>query len=204
MGGLSFSSVPRPGAPASRRRRPSRPLWRRPRADPLPSQGQALVPSHHVNLIDLDFPLQRHGRGLDHQTVAQLIRHGLRIGPAELQLPGDLPVGEVQAHEVKAQYPHAQRLVMAGQHRAGEVVEAPSTRLAAVALPAGLRLVTAVADHCRACTEGALDTLGPAMLAHQGEALGVVNQGRKIDQVGSSHQGAASSRGWVRASYTNS
>jgi hypothetical protein len=93
---------------------------------------------------------------------------------------------------------------MAGQHRAGEVVKAPGTLFAAVALPAGLRLVTAVADHHRARAEGAPDALGPAMLAHQGEALGVINQGRKIDQVGSSHPGEASSRGWVRASYTNS
>ena len=158
------------------------------------------MPGYQVNLIDLDFPLQRHGRGLDHQTVAQLIRHGLHIGPAELQLPGDLPVGEVQAHDVKAQHPHAQRLVMAGQHRAGEVVEAPRTLLAAVALPAGLRLVTAVAGHRRACAEGAPDTLGPAMLAHQGEAFGIVDQGREIDQVGSSHKGEASSRGRVRVS----
>src|SRR5215472_7449825 len=93
---------------------------------------------------------------------------------------------------------------MASQHRAGEVVEAPSTLLAAVALPAGLRLVTAVADHRRACAEGAPDTLGPAMLAHQGEALGVINQGRKIDRVESSHKGAASSHGRVRVSYINS
>jgi hypothetical protein len=103
--------------------------------------------------------------------VAQLICHGLHIGHAELQLSGDLPVGEVQAHEVKAQHPHAERLVMAGQHRAGEVVEASSTLLAAGALPARLRLVMAVADHRRACAQGAPDTLGPAMLAHQGEAL---------------------------------
>src|ERR1700740_572765 len=52
--------------------------------------------------------------------------------------------------------------------------------------------------------KGAPDTLGPAMLAHQGEALGVVDQGREIDQVGSSHPGEASSRGRVRVSYTKS
>jgi hypothetical protein len=162
------------------------------------------VPGHHVDLVDLDLARKLHGRRFGYQTVAQLIRHGLHIGHAELQLLGDLPVGEVQTHEVEAQHPHAQRLVMAGQHRACEIVEAPGTLLAAVALPAGLRLVITVADHRRARAEGASDTLGPAMLAHQGEALGVVHQGREIDQVGSSHQGAASSRGWVRASYTNS
>jgi len=38
MGGLSFSSVPRPGAPASLRRRPSRPFW------PLPPAGLCARP----------------------------------------------------------------------------------------------------------------------------------------------------------------
>ena len=59
------------------------------------------MPGHHVNLIDLDLARKLHGRRFGYQTVAQLIRHGLHIGPAELQLPGDLPVGEVQAHEVE-------------------------------------------------------------------------------------------------------
>ncbi len=30
---------------------------------------------------------------------------------------------KVQAHEVEAQRPHAQRLVVPGQHRAGQVIE---------------------------------------------------------------------------------
>jgi len=34
MGGLSFSSVPRPGAPASLRQRPSRPFWQSPPVGP--------------------------------------------------------------------------------------------------------------------------------------------------------------------------
>ena len=46
-----------------------------------------------------------------------------------------------------AQHPHPQRPVMAGQRRAGEVVEASRTRLAAVALPVGLPVVAAVPDH---------------------------------------------------------
>src|ERR1700749_1390122 len=111
---------------ASMRSRTWPPRWITPRMGGL-ALSSLQGPGAPVNLIELDFPLQRHGRGLDHQTVSQLIRHGLHIGPAELQLPGDLPVGEVQAHEVKAQYPHAQRLVMAGQHRAGEVVKASRT-----------------------------------------------------------------------------
>src|SRR3954451_14825292 len=68
---LSFASVPRPGAPASLRRRPSRPLGHR--------RGLALVPGHDVDLVDLHLALQPHGRDLGNQAAAQLLRHGLHI-----------------------------------------------------------------------------------------------------------------------------
>jgi hypothetical protein len=173
MGGFSFSSVPRPGAPASLRRRPNRPLGHRRRL--------ALVPGHDVDLVDLNLALQPHGWSLGNQAVAQLLGHGLHLRPIEAQFLGDLPVREVQPHEVQAQHPHPQRLVMAGQHRAGEVVEAPRTRLAPIPLPVGLGLVKAVADHATAAAGRAADTLRPAMLAHQGEALGIVDQHREVD-----------------------
>src|SRR5215218_10033007 len=118
IGGLSFSRVPRPG-----------------------------VPAYHLNLVDLHLTFERHLRGLGGQAVAQLLRHGLHVRPAKAQLPGDLLVREVQPHEVEAQHPHPQWLVMPGQHRAGEVVEAPSTRLTAIALPSLLGVVAPVPDH---------------------------------------------------------
>ena len=82
---------------------------------------------------------------------------------------------------------------MPGQHRAGEVVKASVTRLAAVSLPMRLLLVMAVPDDLRAAAVKASHTLRPAMLAHQCEALGIVQQSRKIDQVGHGHNGPGSS-----------
>src|SRR3954464_9095298 len=73
-----------------------------------------------------------------------------------------------------AEHPHSQRPVASGQHGAGEVVKAPSTRLAPVALPTRLRVVTPVPDYRIAAAAGAAHALGPAVLAHQREALGVV------------------------------
>src|SRR5437764_10099727 len=72
MGGLSFASVPRPGAPASLRRRPSRPFRHCCRL--------TFVSSDDVDLVDLDLTLQLHGRDVGNQTVAQLLRHGLPVG----------------------------------------------------------------------------------------------------------------------------
>src|SRR5215203_1240547 len=80
----------------------------------------------------------------------------------------------------------------AGQRRAGEVVKAPGSRLAAIPLPIGLSLVAPVPDHRVTAATGAAHALRPAALAHQGEALGVVHQAREVDQVGCSHGGGGS------------
>src|SRR6059058_1247820 len=80
-----------------------------------------------------------------------------------------------------------------GQHRAGEVVKAPSAGLAPIALPMRLGVVAPVADHRIAAAAGTAHALGPAVLAHQREALGVVEQGREIDQIDGWHDGAGSS-----------
>src|SRR3954447_25998780 len=83
---------------------------------------------------------------------------------------------------------------MPGQHCAGEVVEAPGAGLAAIALPSALRVVTPVPDNREAVTPRTTHAIGPAMLAHQGEALGVVQKSREVDQIGCSHDDGGSSR----------
>jgi hypothetical protein len=83
---------------------------------------------------------------------------------------------------LQAQHPNPQRLVMAGQHRAGEVVEAPRTFLAALALPVRLVVVAPVADHRGSIAPGATYAFWPAVLGHEGEALGVVQQAGQVDQ----------------------
>src|SRR4051812_29985732 len=83
--------------------------------------------------------------------------------------------------------------MVSGQHGAGEVVETPGARLAPVALPMRLGVVAPVADHRIAAATGAAHALGPAVLAHQREALGVVQQGREIDQIDGWHDGGGSS-----------
>ena len=81
---------------------------------------------------------------------------------------------------------------MSGQHRAGEIVEACGAGLAPVALPVRLGVVATVAHHGAAAAAGAAHALRPAVLAHQGEALGVIDQGGKIDQVRCGHGGKRS------------
>jgi hypothetical protein len=153
------------------------------------------VPGHDVDLVDLHLTFQCCCRDPGHQPVAQLLGHELHVRAGEPQLQGDLPVGEVQAHEVEAQDPDPERLVVPGQHRAGEIVEATRASLAPVALPVRLRVVAAVPHHGIAAASGAANALRPAMLPHQGEALGVIDQRREVDQVRCAHGDKRSCKG---------
>src|SRR4051794_21571225 len=111
----------------------------------------------------------------------------MHVRGAETQFRGGLPVGQVQTHEVEAQHPDPQRLVVPGQHCPAEVVKARRARLAAIPLPMRLRLVMPVPDHRVAVASRATDALWPAVLAHQGEALRVVEQGCQVDWVHCGH-----------------
>lgn len=64
----------------------------------------------------------------------------------QVQFLGNLRVGQVQAHEVQAQDPDGQGLVVPGQRRPGQVVEALAARLAPVALRMPIRPVVAAPD----------------------------------------------------------
>jgi hypothetical protein len=57
-----------------------------------------------------------------------------------------------------------------------------------------LRVVVPVPDHRVAAAPGTAHAIGPAMLAHEGEAFGVVHQAGEVDQVQCSHDGGNSSR----------
>src|SRR5215217_1784924 len=100
---------------------------------------------------------------------------------------GNLPVGQVQTQEVEAQYPDPQRLVVPGQHCPAEVVKARRARLAAIPLSMRLCVVVPVPDHRVAAASRTTDALWPAVLAHQGEALRVVEQGGEVDRVHCGH-----------------
>src|SRR5215210_2987759 len=92
--------------------------------------------------------------------------------------------------------------MVSGQHCPGEVVKAPGAGLAPIALPMRLGVVAPVADHRIATAAGAAHALGPAVLAHQREALGIVQQGREIDQIDGCHDGDGSSQEPVNYSYS--
>jgi hypothetical protein len=107
----------------------------------------ALVPGNHIDLVDLDHALKLHPGGRANEAFLQARSHRMDVVFVQAQFPGDLQIGEVQPHEIQAQYPDPERLVMARQDCSGQVVEAAAAAFATVALAVALLLVVTIADH---------------------------------------------------------
>src|ERR1035437_4102169 len=93
----------------------------------------------------------------------------------------DLFIREIQPHEIEAEDPDPQRLVMASEDRPGQVVEEFLTGLALVALSLRLgRIVTLFRDPRRVAM-GTGYTLRPTQLTDCLEALDVVDEVLDVD-----------------------
>jgi hypothetical protein len=143
-GSFSVAWVPRPFQPPSARRAfGSGDLLR-----------LALVSGYDVGLVALDDPDSGTGSFLG-EALAQAFRHGMHVVLVQVQLLGNLRVGQVQ-------HPHRQGLVLPGQRRPGQVVEAPAARLALVVPQAALRPVVAAPNHLAAAQCGQADAVLPS------------------------------------------
>ncbi len=143
----------------------------------------AFVARHHVDLVDLDDALKLDLLGLGEQTRAQARRHGLGIVLMQIEFVGNLAVGEVEPHEIQAQHPDAQRLMMAREDRPAQIIKTAAATLATVALPVLLGVVNAVADDGATGAAWAANAVGPAMLTDHLVAFRVVDEGGEVDQL---------------------
>src|SRR3954452_339150 len=96
----------------------------------------------------------------------------------------DLAVRQVYSHEVRAQDPGRDRLMMSGQNGSRQIIEAILAGLAQVSLSVPLAIVMAVADHSCAAAVEADNAVRPAELPNDFIALRFVEQVRQLDQHG--------------------
>jgi len=94
--------------------------------------------------------------------MAQAFGHRMHVVLVQVEFLGNLRVGQVQAHEVQAQDPDGQGLVLPGQRRPGQVVEAPAARLTLVAPQMALRPVVAAPEGFATVAVGAVNARLPA------------------------------------------
>src|SRR3954471_3271639 len=139
--------------------------------------GIALVSGDNVELVELDIPAQDDVGRLRHDAVAQHLGHGLGVALAHTQFVRDLTVRQVHSHEIRAQDPGRDRLMMSGQNGSRQVIEAILACLAQVSLPVPLAIVMAVADHTSATAVKADNAVRPAELTNDFRALRFVEQG---------------------------
>src|SRR3954469_21192598 len=145
--------------------------------------GIALVPGDDVELVELDVAAQDHLGCLRHDAVAQHLGHGLGVALAQTQFLRDLTVRQVYSHEVRAQDPGRNGLMMSGQNGSRQVIEAVLAGLAQVSLSVPLAIVMTVADHACAAAVKADNAVRPSELTNDFIALRFVEQGRQLDQV---------------------
>ena len=121
-----------------------------------------LMSRHNIDFIAFDFTAEDlDGLALD-DPFAELGGHRLGLVGVEIQLLSDLFIGEVQAHEVEAEDPDPQWLVMTGEDGAGQVIEELLTGLASVALACRLGRVMALLGDPPGRAVWTSHPLGPA------------------------------------------
>lgn len=136
---------------------------------------------HNIDFIAFDFTAEDlDGLALD-DPFAELGGHRLGLVGVEIQLLSDLFIGEVQAHEVEAEDPDPQGLVMAGEDGAGQVIEELLTGLASVALACRLGRVMALLGDPPGRAVWTSHPLGPAQVADGLETFHVVDQVADVD-----------------------
>ena len=102
--------------------------------------------------------------------------HLLNIAAVQIQLPGDLLIGQIQSHEVQAQDPDLERLMVPSEDGAGQIIEAFSARLTLIALPGRLLLIGTSSGHTLGITTRALSSFWPMKLSDRVIALGIIYQ----------------------------
>ena len=102
---------------------------------------------NHVDFVTFDLSREDHRRLSRHDPLPQLSGHVMSAVFIQPQLTSDLPIRQIQTHEVQAQQPDAQRLMMPRENGVGEIIKVPPATATQVALPIRLSLVQAPLRH---------------------------------------------------------
>ena len=94
----------------------------------------------------------------------------------EIEFFCNLVVREVEPHEIQAQYPHPQGLMMPGKDRVRQIVKTSLAGLAQVALTLGLGVVASLLSDLKTLTTWTTDAVWPAEGADGLKTFGIVNE----------------------------
>lgn len=135
---------------------------------------------HHIDLVAFHFAAQTQLRLSRYDAGSQLFGHLLHIILIQSQFLGDLLVRQIQSHQVQTQYPYLQRLMVARQHRRGQIIEVPLATRAVILLTRRLRLIETLFANCLRVAAGTGNTFGSPQFSDHFIALRVVRQVLKL------------------------
>jgi hypothetical protein len=156
------------------------------------------VSGDNVDFVAFDCAFER-WFGLEvYNATAQESGHLMNIVLVEIKFPRDLLVREVEPHQIQAQDPLAQGLMVMREDRIGQVVKVAITSFAVIALPFTLTLMHAASPDLVGLTPDASDTVRPADLAHALVAFRIVYQVVDSEHAGSMLRSVSLSKsaGW--------
>jgi hypothetical protein len=122
----------------------------------------AFVASDDVHFIAFDLAFQDERLLLIDNTLPEPHGHLLSLGDRQIQLRGDLPIRQVQPHEIEAQHPSPQRPMMPCENSIGQVVETTITITAAISLATDFGCVVSVLDDMLAFAVRTTNAIRPA------------------------------------------
>jgi hypothetical protein len=94
----------------------------------------------------------------------------------QIKFHGALLIGQVPSHELEAQHPAFQRLVVPSEDGASQVIEAFCARLTLITLSGRLVFIETSFDDSLGITKWTLSAFWPAQLAHSVVTLGRIYQ----------------------------
>jgi hypothetical protein len=131
---------------------------------------------YDVNFVAFNFSTELEGGLFGIHSRAQGFGHILNVILVQIQLGCDLHVRQIQAHQVKAQYPNSQWLVVPLEDSPAQIVEIGATALAVVPLTSWLGLVVSVSNHLTAAAIRAAYTVWPPDIADGVKAFGIIDK----------------------------
>ena len=136
----------------------------------------AFVARDDIHLIAFNLTFQDGWFLLIRNLLAEPHGHLLSLRDRQIQFTGDLAIRQVEPHEIRAQHPNPQRLMVPRENGVGQIIKTTVTFAAAISLATRFGRIVPVLDDLTAIAMRTTNTLRPAQIAYHLITLCIVNQ----------------------------
>lgn len=140
------------------------------------------MPCHNVDFVAFNFFAELDGWLPGIYSGTQGLGHILYVILIQVQLPCDLQVRKIQAHQVETQYPDAQWLMVPFKDGSTQIVKVRVAALAVVPLTSLLRFVVSMSSNLIAAAVRAAHAVWPSDLSNSLKAFGIIDKSVDFDE----------------------